>query len=234
MDEQEFFTLNWEMSVDKKDAKKRADYVKKYVVKYNKHANKILELGVGIGEVLVHFSKDYLVHGLDIEKECIKICRKKMPNGKFLVASMHNFKIDEKFDVIFSAQDSLNFLETFSKWESTFKNVHNHLIKNGLFIFDIYTPKVLKENKNKEVLEKVPAGFSYYKVNVKKNVLVFEEKIFEQVIGKEKTYKLHEDKFNEIIWPVSKVKKALLKYFKIVETFNLNQGLRILFICKKT
>jgi len=49
-------------------------------------------------------------------------------------------RIEENFDVVFSVFDSINFLETFAQWKSTFKSVSEHLSQNGLFIFDMYTP----------------------------------------------------------------------------------------------
>ena len=60
-------------------------------------------------------------------------------------------KIDERFDVIFSVFDSINFLENFRQWKSTFKAVNEHLNDDGLFIFDMYTPKALRFFRGKEV-----------------------------------------------------------------------------------
>lgn len=126
------FVYFWEFVTAKERAKERAEYVLKPINQYHKKAKKILELGCGIGEVLVNFPKKYIVYGLDIERDYIEMCRRKIPSGKFFVVSMHNFKIGEKFDVIFCVGDAINYLRKFAQWESTFKSVRNHLSDGGL------------------------------------------------------------------------------------------------------
>ena len=121
------FVHFWESLEDKKGAKERANRVLEPIKKYNKKAKKVLELGVGIGAVLASFPKKFAIYGLDINEEYIDVCKRKIKRGKFFVSSMHNFKTDERFDVIFSVYDSINFLETFNQWKSTFKSVSDHL-----------------------------------------------------------------------------------------------------------
>jgi len=140
------FMYFWEsLKTSNKGGRERARYVLKPVNEYRKNAKKILEIGCGPGEVLVNLPKRYLIYGLDITKDYIEVCKRKIPRGKFFVSSMHNFKIPEKFDVIFSANDAINFLKDFDQWKSTFKTVSEHLNSDGLFIFDVFTPKMLRD-----------------------------------------------------------------------------------------
>ena len=103
------FVSFWESLTSKDGARERARYVLEPINEYHKQAKKILEIGCGIGEVLVNLPGRYTIYGLDIERDYIEVCRRRIPRGKFFVSSMHNFKIDEKFDVIFSANDAINF-----------------------------------------------------------------------------------------------------------------------------
>jgi trans-aconitate methyltransferase len=135
----------WGSLTSKEEGKGRADYVMKPIKEYCRDAKSVLEIGCGIGEVLVTLPERFDICGLDIEKDYIEVCKKRIPRGKFLVSSMHNFKVDEKFDVVFSANDAVNFLKSFDQWKSTFQKVSEHLDRNGLFIFDVYTPKELKD-----------------------------------------------------------------------------------------
>ena len=202
-----YFTKNWENITDKKAAKERANYVLKPIKKY-KGVKKILELGVGVGYVIQYFPKKYEISGLDIKKDYISICKKKFPKYKFYVASMHNFKIKEKFDVIFSVYDSINFLKNIWQWEKTFELVKNHLNDGGLFIFDMYTEKALKEFKGKsEYTKKFKFGYVNSKGIVKWNRLVWDFKIFEKKTKNK--YKIHRNKFVEYIQPTKKVKIEL-------------------------
>lgn len=228
----ESFTKFWLLIENKKETKKRADWILRPVNKYHKKTKRILELGVGLGQVLVYFSKKYEVYGLDIKKEYVDIAKKRIPSGRFIKSSMHNFKINEKFDVIFSVYDSINFLDNFNQWKSTFKSVDQHLSQNGLFIFDMYTPKILKDFKDKKAqISKYSFGIIHDKPIIKNNTLTWDFKVFEEI--KKGKFKLHRYKFKETIHPVAKVKSALSKKFKILETKLMDKGRRILFVCFK-
>lgn len=216
----------------KKEAKERAERVLKPASKYAKKAEKVLELGVGTGAVLCNFPRRFIIYGLDIEEEYINICKKKIKRGKFLVSSMHNFRIDEKFDVIFSVFDSVNFLENFNQWKSTFKAVNQHLNEEGLFIFDMYTPRILQYFKGKEAkASKFAKGYCLEGAIVKGKTLTWDFKIFEKV--SRDMYQIHEYEWKETVYPVRKVESALARLFQILEKEEWEEGRRILFVCRK-
>jgi SAM-dependent methyltransferase len=233
------FVSFWESLTSKEGAKARAHYVLEPVNEYHSKAKKILEIGCGIGEVLVNLPDRYAVCGLDVEKDYIEVCTRRIPWGKFYVSSMHNFKIDEKFDVIFSANDAVNFLKTFAQWKSTFKTVNEHLNRDGLFIFDVYTPKMLRDtvqwlekyNRSTSSVKEFAKGFYYDIEKVKGNTLTWDSRIFEKLPSG--LYQLHKYKFKETIFPVAKMKSALSEYFEILEANLREESRKILFVCRK-
>jgi cyclopropane fatty-acyl-phospholipid synthase-like methyltransferase len=227
-----YFWESLDTSKNNEGGKERARYVLKPINEYHKHAKKILEIGCGCGDVLVELPKKYTIYGLDIVSDFVEVCKRRIPKGKFFVSSMHNFKIHEKFDVIFSAFDAVNFLKDFDQWKSTFNVVYEHLNKNGLFIFDVYTPKVLKDTSSTLTAREFPKGYYFDKAIVKGNSLTWNVKIFERLPNE--LYQLNEYKFPERIYPVAKIKSALSKHFDILEA-NLwkEEGRRILFVCRK-
>jgi hypothetical protein len=134
--------------------------------------------------------------------------------------------------VIFSVYDSINFLKTFSQWKSTFKAVHAHLTEKGLFVFDMYTPKVLEHFKGRRgTASKASAGYEMEWAIVKGNTLTWDLKIFEKMT--ENTYQINEYLWKETIFPVPRVKYALIKHFEILQTNQWEDGRRILFVCRK-
>jgi SAM-dependent methyltransferase len=223
----------------KKGAMERAHYIMAPVMKYHRTARSILEIGCGMGDVLVNLPNRYSISGLDYEEDFIKVARKRMPNGKFYVQSMHNFKMDEKFDVIFSAYDAVNFLEDFSQWRSTFKAVSEHLNDKGLFIFDVFTPKMLTvtrrwlEEHRRSPLSGREFGMGYYfdRGLVRGNVLTWDSRVFERLPSG--LYQLNRYRFIERIYPVARMKSALSKHFDILETTLREKGIVILFVCRK-
>ena len=233
------FVYFWESLTSKEGARERARYVLKPINEYHKQAKKILEIGCGIGEVLVNLPLRYTIFGLDIERDYIEVCKRRMPRGKFFVSSMHNFKIDEKFDVIFSAYDAINFLKDFAQWKSTFKVVDEHLNRNGLFIFDVYTPKMLRDtlqwlekyNRSTSSVKEFPKGYYYDKEVVKGDTLTWDSRIFERLPNG--LYQLNKYRFKERIYPVAKMKSALSEYFDVLEANLREEGRKILFVCRK-
>lgn len=224
-----YFHESLDTSKKNKSGKERARYVMKPVNEYNKHAKKILEIGCGLGDVLVELPERYAIYGLDIERDFIEACRKKIPKGKFYVSSMHNFKIDERFDVIFSACDAMNELKDFDQWKSTFKAVDDHLNRDGLFIFDVFTPKILRLSSS--LSKPFSKGYYFDRAIVKDNSLTWDVKIFERLSNG--LYQLNEYSFPERIYPVAKMKSALSERFDILETNFREEGRNILFVCRK-
>jgi SAM-dependent methyltransferase len=231
-----YFAESWYY---KKGAMERVRYIMAPIMKYHGKARSILEIGCGMGDVLVNLPKRFSISGLDYEEDFIEVARKRMPKGKFYVHSMHNFKIDEKFDVIFSAFDAVNFLEDFSRWKSTFKAVSEHLKENGLFVFDVFTPKMLTvtrrwfERHRRSSFSGRKEVFGYYfdRGLVKGNKLTWDSRTFERLPNG--LYKLNRYRFIERIYPVARMKSALSKHFDILETSLREKGNVIVFVCRK-
>ncbi|MBN2459474.1 class I SAM-dependent methyltransferase [Candidatus Woesearchaeota archaeon] len=231
------FSYFWDDLADDRGARRRYEKVMMFIKKYDPKSKSILELGVGNGNVLKHFSKKYDLHGLDIDKKYIELSKKKIPRANLFVASMHNFKVKRKFDVIFSVYDSLNFLKNLEQWKKTFKNVNKHLEKEGLFIFDFYTPKMLEKAKKWDIFSKEKFGFMQDKGVVKGKRLTWHFSIFEK--QKRKNFVLHEYDFHEWIFPVNQVEREIYKNFRILEKLDgetlsrpTKDTFRLLYVCK--
>jgi trans-aconitate methyltransferase len=222
----------WEKNLDRKKAKIRADRVLKQISKYNPQTKNVLELGVGLGAVLIHFSQKYEVSGLDLQNEYIQIAKKLIPKANFYVQGMDKFKINEKFDTIFSVHECINEVKHYKNWELTFKRVFEHLNQDGLWIFDMRTQKHLEEKKKKAVeLEKTPTGYLYDGFEVKGNKLFWKTVYFKKVKGK--LYEIEHDDYFEEIYDIKKVEKSLLKHFKILDRIPIEGGLTFMFVCRK-
>lgn len=229
---QKHFVYFWEHITSKEHAKERAYIVLEEIRSYQPNAKRILELGVGIGLVLGYFVDKFEVHGLDIEERYIHVCKEKIPEGTFYISSMHNFSINQEFEVIFSIYDSINFLESFDQWKSTFQQVFDHLTMNGVFVFDMYTPEILRyENIRKPSFGEFPLGFTVDRGKIVGNQIIWEFKVFEHVGNQ--FYELHEYTWEERIFPIKEVEKELNLYFDILKKGLFEDGRRILFVCQK-
>lgn len=84
--------------------------------------------------------------GTEILDTYVEYNKVKYPNIKFFKTS----KIDDlenlgKFDLISCNHDVVNMLSSLDEWGEFFKNVYKHLNNGGLFIFDYYTKRKLKD-----------------------------------------------------------------------------------------
>ncbi len=201
----------------KPGARRRARTVLSYIKRYRPSSKAILELGTGNGNVLSSFPRKYELYGLDVEKKYIELTRQKVPRAQLFVASMHNFKIDKEFDVVFSIFDCINYLHNFTQWEQTFATAHRHLKENGLFIFDMLTPNFIENAKHSEPkFSQHSFGFAADDATaiVKGNQATQEFRIFERIKGD--MYRMHRFFIVERMFSPSRVEKALKRKFRII------------------
>jgi SAM-dependent methyltransferase len=184
---------------------------------YRPRARTILELGTGNGNVLSSFPMKYELYGIDVEDKYIELARQKAPRARLFVASMHNFKINTQFDVVFSVFDCINYLKNFRQWKQTFATVHKHLKENGLFIFDMLTPNFIQDAKHMDPkFSKHSFGFAVDDAGalVRGNQITQEFRIFEKV--KHDTFRMHRYLIVERIFSLSRVERALEEKFRII------------------
>jgi len=224
-------TETWTKNIDKKAARTRAKRVLDVILEYNPKAKSVLELRVGLGAVLLHF-KNLEKFGLDLGKEYLEVARKVIPDAKLFAQSMDNFNINKKFDVIFSVHECINEVKYYKNWESTFRHAHEHLQEKGLFIFDMRTEKHLEDMKRQIVkLEETPTGYVYDNTIVQGNKLTWDTTYFKKV--KEGLYKIEKDRYDELIYPVEKVRKSLAKRFNIIKIKFFEDKRKVMFVCRK-
>ncbi|MEI7508279.1 MAG: methyltransferase domain-containing protein [Flavobacterium sp.] len=134
---------------------------------------KILDLGCGYGSLsnyLKNTEYEFCL-GIDLSSNAISKAKKEnYKNAKFLVADIHQFKTEEKFDVIIF-NEVLYYLD--NQMEIV-KKYSNYLNNEGYFIFSFYLVKedlILELNNNYKLIktevvkqaENVFWGISLYK-----------------------------------------------------------------------
>jgi hypothetical protein len=125
----------------------------------------------------------------------------------------------------------MNELKDFDQWKSTFKAVNDHLNRDGLFIFDVLTPKILRYASSLSATRPFSKGYYFDRAIVKGNSLTWDVKIFKRLSNG--LYQLNEYSFPERIYPVARMKSVLSERFDILETNLREEGRNILFVCRK-
>lgn len=111
----------------------------------------ILDMGCGTGKHAELFvKKGYAVHGIDVSSEMLKIAEKRRHGVEdklsFSKSNINELNLNNKFDVVVSLFHVINYQNSNQDLINTFKKAKQHLLKDGLFIFDFwYGPAVLTD-----------------------------------------------------------------------------------------
>lgn len=108
-----------------------------------------LDVGCGSGYFTrALFRAGYEMTGLDVSAEMLnkaeELSLKEGARGKYLLGDIARFKPLEKYDFATAINDCVNYIPQ-KKLLSAFKNVYSALNKNGIFLFDISSPRKFRE-----------------------------------------------------------------------------------------
>ena len=126
------------------DYKKWAKFIDRIVRNnFPGNAEYILDLGCGTGNLTLELAKlGYDMIGADISDEMLDIARKKadkerQKNILWICQDMTEFELYGTVEAVVSSLDCVNHLLSEEDVQKCFSLVHNYLVPNGVFIFDI-------------------------------------------------------------------------------------------------
>ena len=119
----------------------------------------ILDIACGSGILLSNLNFDYKA-GIDLSDNFLRQAEDRLNGDDFslLNADMKNFQLDREFDLILCTSNTINYLLTEKDLRDFFETVKIHMVKEGIFIFDLNT--------------------LYYYQNMRNNIKKFEEEKF--------------------------------------------------------
>lgn len=145
------------------DFEKWADYFEHQFKTYGKISiREVLDLGCGTGRMTFTLHKrGYDMVGLDLCEEMLAIAYENATNVKdgnkilWLCQDMTDFELYGTVDAVVSCLDCLNHLPDIASLRKCLLLVHNYLVPNGLFLFDMNTPYKFREvyGNNAYILE---------------------------------------------------------------------------------
>lgn len=123
-------------------------YIEDIFNRYNKNPQTILEMACGTGNLSYHLAKArYDLTCFDISEDMLSYAYQKLrryKNVDIMKQDMIGFNLNKTFDAVLSICDSINYITKEKDIEKVFKNVYDHLEKDGVFIFDINSHYKLK------------------------------------------------------------------------------------------
>ncbi len=127
-----------------KDYKAESIYIHNLLKQFNMRGKKILELGSGTGRHANILTKyGYEIIGIEQSVQMASKA-KQTKNFKCVIGDIVEVTLNKKFDAVVSLFHVISYITKNDSLQALFKNTYNHLIKNGLFIFDVwYSPSVI-------------------------------------------------------------------------------------------
>ncbi len=198
-----------------------ADFIEQIIKREYKEGTPelVLDLGCGTGRMTLELAaRGYDMTGVDISPEMLDAARdsaeKKEMADKilWLCQDMTEFELYGTVDVTVSCLDCINHLASKADLEKCLALVHNYLIPDGLFIFDI-NGKAKFENvysDNSYVMEEdgcVCIWQNYY--NSKNGSCDFYITLFEE--GEDGSYERYDDVQRERVYTIRSIKNSLSK-----------------------
>ena len=124
-----------------------ADFIEKTIKKFYNRADApelVLDLGCGTGKMTLELaSRGYDMTGVDISPEMLNVARESAASSGlgdrilWLMQDMREFELYGTVDIAVSCLDCINHLTNRADLDKVLSLVHNYLVPDGIFIFDI-------------------------------------------------------------------------------------------------
>lgn len=116
-------------------------YILSLIDKYNINPKKVLEMGCGTGNFTKFLCNNpFELICFDISEDMLSVAFEKLVNNKnvtLLKQDMRTFRLGQKFDIVLSICDCINYITNTDDLDKVFSNVYEHLNDGGMFLFDI-------------------------------------------------------------------------------------------------
>lgn len=205
---------------------------------------KLLELGCGTGNMTMKLREiGFDITGLDLSADMLEAAMEKALKKRykimFINQNMIDFKMNRKYDFVFSFCDGYNYLLSERELKNSFTRVYEHLNGDGYFLFDISTEHKLKNLIGNQTFTRNEDEISYIWDNyLEKDLLEMYITFF---ISEGKLYRRVKEKHVQRAWKNEELVKLLehigFTEIELFDDYSFNEArsnsLRTVFICKK-
>jgi len=195
-------------------AKNAAVRLKAFFELRGKKPASILDLACGTGELEKSLRNTGIrFTGVDASAGMIRVARKKVPWGRFIVSDAARIRLSRKFDMVLLLFDSANHMNSYAHLLRVFRNAARHLNESGYFIFDFLTECGLEEWEQLNIRRKKEYTLFWYGHYYPEKMLadIFIEAFIRQTAQREKpaNYRRVFQKIVEKTYPVNDIIVAL-------------------------
>lgn len=119
-----------------KNYKQESGIVSSYVLRYNPHAQDLLEVACGTCGHGQFLARRFNYIGFDFSLGMLKIAKTKIPACRLFKARMQDFCLNKKFDAAVCLFSSIGHLRDFQELKQTLTNIRSHLNPGGVLVLE--------------------------------------------------------------------------------------------------
>jgi ubiquinone/menaquinone biosynthesis C-methylase UbiE len=173
------YALAYDYLYQDKDYEKECDFIERVFKKLKGGVRTILDLGCGTGgHALILADRGYEVIGIDCSQEMLDIAiekfRKKNLSIEFIHGDITDIRLDRKFDAVISMFAVMSYQTTNSALAKVCRSAKEHLLSDGLFLFDCW-------NGSAVLTEKPTTRVKEVKINNKEKIVRFTEPLLNAI-----------------------------------------------------
>jgi ubiquinone/menaquinone biosynthesis C-methylase UbiE len=123
-------------------SRETALYLPRLLKRRGWYGTRILDLACGTGTLAIELARQgYQVWGVDLSADMLRQAEKKATQSRFAVPfrrqDMRQLQLNETFDLVTCAYDSMNYILELSEIAEICRRVYRHLDPGGIFYFDM-------------------------------------------------------------------------------------------------
>jgi ubiquinone/menaquinone biosynthesis C-methylase UbiE len=119
-----------------KDYSAAAGEIHKVIQRLNPRAKSLLDVACGTGRHVEELSAHYRVEGLDINDDLLAVARERCPDVPFYSASMVDFELERRFDVVTCLFSSIAYVKTLEGMKAAVGTMRRHLRPGGVLVIE--------------------------------------------------------------------------------------------------
>ncbi|MGQ0648425.1 MAG: class I SAM-dependent methyltransferase [Gemmatimonadaceae bacterium] len=125
-----------------KDYEAEAADIANHIRAAHPRAHTVLDVACGTGEHarLLAAEHHFVVDGLDLNPEFLRLARQKHPAGQVHVADMTAFALARRYDALICMSSSIGYVRTLAVLERTLRCFRQHLAPAGVIIVEPWFP----------------------------------------------------------------------------------------------
>ena len=125
-----------------KPYEKEANIIHDIIQKNKKTSgSEMLDVACGTGNHIQFLKKHYKITGTDLNKDMLKVAKKKFPKLKFQQSNMISFDLKQKFDVVTCLFSSIGYVKNYANLKKTIASFSKHLKTGGVLIIEPFITK---------------------------------------------------------------------------------------------